>query len=210
MRGSYPPTSILAEPLAMTKKTNTVVAPRNSTRGETAIREFANSNLTLEQSKPRAAVLLDNKELLRNVPGLTPEEQTKFLDRVDQVRRSCLQKSQLTTLVKAYPTIDSLNIKFVTALGDVCSATERLPTSAVVSTGLEKRGTFAVASGGSTDIWRGEYNGAQVVIKAFRIYPAQNLREAKEVSIQSPLKVCSLTKFTVFVATGAGMEEAVP
>jgi len=89
MRGPYPSPSILAEPLAMTKKTKAVAALRNSTRGETAIREFANSNLTLEQLKPRAAVLLNNKELLRNVPGLTPEEQTKFLDRVDQVRRSC-------------------------------------------------------------------------------------------------------------------------
>ena len=168
----------------MTKKSNTVAASRNSTRGETAIREFANSNLTPEQSKPRAAILLNNKELLRNVPGLTPEEQARFLDRVDQVRRSCLPKSQLTTLVKAYPTIDSFNIKFITALGDVCSATERLPTSAVVSTGLVKRGTIAVASGGFTDVWRGEYNGAQVAIKAFRIYPAQNLKEAKEVSIQ--------------------------
>jgi len=194
----------------MTKKTNTVAASRNSTRGETAIREFANSNLTPEQLKPRAAVLLNNKELLRNVPGLTPEEQTKFLDRVDQVGRSCLPKPQLTTLVKAYPTIDSFNIKLVTALGDVCSATGRLPTSAVVSTGLVKRGTIAVASGGFTDVWRGEYNGAQVAIKAFRIYPAQNLKEAKEVSIQSPLKVCSLTKFTDFVATGSGMEEAIP
>jgi len=89
MRGPYPSTSILAEPLAMTKKSNTVAASRNSTRGETAIREFANSNLTPEQLKPRAAVLLNNKELLRNVPGLTPEEQARFLDRVDQVCRSC-------------------------------------------------------------------------------------------------------------------------
>jgi len=194
----------------MAKNNNTVAAPRNSTRGETSIREFANDDWTPEQLRQRAAVLLNNKELLRNVPGLTPEEQTKILDRVDQVRHSCLPKSQLTTLVKAYPTIDSFNIKFVTALGDVCSATERLPTSAVVSTGLVKRGTFAVASGGFTDVWRGEYNGAQVAIEAFRIYPAQNLKEAKEVSIQLPLGVCSLTRFTDFVATGAGMEEAVP
>ena len=47
--------------------------------------------------------------------------------------------------------------------------------------GLEKRGTMAVASGGLTDIWRGQLNDARVAIKAFRIYPAQNLKEAKEV-----------------------------
>ena len=102
------------------------------------------------------------------------------------------QNLSSTTLAKTYPTIDPHNANFVRALGDVCSATERLPTSAVLKAGLEKRGTIAVASGGFTDIWRGEYNGAQVAIKAFRIYPAQNLKEAKEVSIQSPLEVHSL------------------
>jgi len=72
----------------MTKKSKTVAASRNSTRGETAIREFANSNLTLEQSRQRAAVLLNSKGLLRNVPGLTPEDQAKFVDKIDQVRMS--------------------------------------------------------------------------------------------------------------------------
>ena len=84
---------------------------------------------------------------------------------------------------KAYPTVDSRNARFAIALGNACSATERLPTSAMLSTGLEKRGYIAVASGGFTDIWRGEYYAAQVAIKAFRIYPTQNLKEAKEVSI---------------------------
>ena len=73
----------------------------------------------------------------------------------------------------------------------MCSATVRLPTSAVLSAGLEKRGNIAVASGGLTDIWRGQYNSAQVAVKAFRIYPAQNLKEAKEVSLQSTREVRS-------------------
>ena len=84
---------------------------------------------------------------------------------------------------KAYPTVDSQNAKFVIALGDVCSATQRLPTSAMLSAGLKKRGRIAVASGGFTDIWRGEHYAAQVAVKAFHIYPAQNLKEVKEVSI---------------------------
>jgi len=95
---------------------------------------------------------------------------------------------------KAYPTIDSHNTKFITALGKLCGASGLLPTSAVLSAGLEKRGTIAVASGGFTDIWRGEYNGAQVAIKALHIYPALNLKEAKEVSIQLSLEVRPLTK----------------
>ena len=81
-------------------------------------------------------------------------------------------------------------VKFINALGDVCSATERLPTSTLLAAGLEKRGAIAVASGGLTDIWRGEYYGSPVAIKAFRIYPAQNLKDAKEVSIQPTSGVC--------------------
>ena len=74
-------------------------------------------------------------------------------------------------------------MKFIVVLGGVCSALDRLPTSTLLAAGLEKRGAIAVASGGLTDIWRGEYYGSPVAIKAFRIYPAQNLKEAKEVCI---------------------------
>jgi len=71
----------------MSRKSNPVTAPRDPTRGETSIREFANSNLTPEQSRQRAGTLLNGKELLRNIQGLTPEDQIKFVDKVDQVSR---------------------------------------------------------------------------------------------------------------------------
>jgi len=71
----------------MSRKSNAVAAPHNPTRGETSTREFANSNLTPEQSRQRAGTLLNSKELLRNIRGLTPEDQTKFVDKVDQVGR---------------------------------------------------------------------------------------------------------------------------
>lgn len=71
----------------MARPGKVVATPYNSTRGETAIQEFANSNLTPELLRQRAATLLDSKELLRDVRGLTPEDQAKFLDRVDQVCR---------------------------------------------------------------------------------------------------------------------------
>ena len=101
-------------------------------------------------------------------------------------------------------------MKSVTALGNVCSAIERLPTSAVLSDGLNRQGDIAVASGGSTDIWQGDHRGEQVAIKAFRIHPAQKLREAKEVRIQSVWEVCSLTKFTDLMEAGTHVEEVVP
>jgi len=92
---------------------------------------------------------------------------------------------------KAYPTVNPQNAKFVTALGNVCSATERLPISALLSDELERCSSIAVASGGLTDVWRGQYNSASVALKAFRIYDAQKLKEAKEVRLRSAREVWS-------------------
>ena len=80
----------------------------------------------------------------------------------------------------------------------------------MLSTGLKKLGDITVASGGFTDIWRGEHSGAQVAIKAFRIYLAQNLEEANKVSIKSASEVCSRIKFTDPAGTGADLDEAIP
>ena len=60
------------------------------TKGGTPFLEFVYSNLTPEQSRQRAALLLNNRDLLRNVQGLSPEDQTRFIDKVDQVRQSWL------------------------------------------------------------------------------------------------------------------------
>lgn len=197
----------------MARKSNTAAAPQSSTRGEAPFREFANTSLTPEQSRQRAVHLLNSKDLLRIVRALAPEDQTKFIDKVDQVRRRwlVLLSQYLPSVIsaKAYTTIDPPDAKFVIALGDVCSATERLPTSALLSAGLEKRGNIAVASGGFTDVWRGEHYATQVAIKAFRIYPAQNLKEAKEVSIRPVSEVCIQTKCSDSVEAGPGLEEAI-
>jgi len=53
--------------LTMPRKSNPAAAPHNPTHRESLIREFANSNLTPEQSRQRAATLLNSKELLRNI-----------------------------------------------------------------------------------------------------------------------------------------------
>jgi len=85
---------------------------------------------------------------------------------------------------KAYPTVNPQNAEFVTALGNVCSATGRLPTSAVLPTELEKRGSVPVASGGLNDVWQGEYDGTRVAIKVFCMSRAQTLEEGKKVRLQ--------------------------
>ena len=60
---------------------------QSSTNGEISVWEIANGNLTPEQLRQRAAPLLADKDLSRSVLSLSPEDQTKFIDRVDQVRR---------------------------------------------------------------------------------------------------------------------------
>ena len=57
----------------------------NSTNGEAQVLEFANSNLSLEMLTRRATVLLTTKNLVRIARELTPGDQAKFLDKLDQV-----------------------------------------------------------------------------------------------------------------------------
>lgn len=87
---------------------------------------------------------------------------------------------------KKHPTLDLENMGHIIALGDTCSRMERLPTSAVLCEGLEKRDDLAVASGGFTEIWQGDLRDAPVAIKAFRIFSASDLRGIKEVRTFSP------------------------
>ena len=68
----------------------TAALQNSTTGGETPFREFVYNNLTPEKSRRRVAVLLDSRDLLRNVQGLSPEDQTRFIDKVDQVRQSWL------------------------------------------------------------------------------------------------------------------------
>jgi len=78
-------------------------------------------------------------------------------------------------------TIDPQDEEFSISFGRFCGAIKRLPGSAILSAGLMKFGSAPMASGGLMDVWRGEYQGTQVAIKAFRAYPARNLEEAEEV-----------------------------
>ena len=82
---------------------------------------------------------------------------------------------------QAAPTVLVKDVKFVATLGNISSDILLLPKSTGTLQGLEKREEIAVASGGTTDIWRGTWNGQRVAFKAFRIYPPQNLQEAKRI-----------------------------
>jgi len=82
---SFSQTFIPDKPLTMSGKSNAAAAPHDPTRGETSTREFSSDSLAPEQSRQLAGTLLNSKELLRDIRGLTPEDQTTFVDKADQV-----------------------------------------------------------------------------------------------------------------------------
>ena len=82
---------------------------------------------------------------------------------------------------QAAPADLAKDTKLVAALGKISSDTGLLPNSVGSLQGLEKRGEIAVATGGTTDIWRGTLNNKRVALKAFRIYPLQDLQGAKKI-----------------------------
>ena len=66
-------------------------------------------------------------------------------------------------------------------MGQISSDTGLLPKPVGSLQGLEKRGEIAVASGGTTDIWRGTLGDNQVALKAFRVYLPQDVQKAKNI-----------------------------
>ena len=82
---------------------------------------------------------------------------------------------------QATPVAFQKDQKFVATLGDISSNILMLPASTGSLQGLEKHGEIAVASGGTTDIWRGVWDNKPVALKAFRIYPPQDLLDAKKI-----------------------------
>ena len=77
-------------------------ATKDSTRQdpvqlEAMVREFLNSNAPTERLRELARLLLTNGDILRVIRELTPEDQGRFVDKVDQVRRLVVSKSSLLT-----------------------------------------------------------------------------------------------------------------
>jgi hypothetical protein len=139
--------------------------------------------------RQQAGRFLTANNSLGIVGKLTPEERRRLINRVDQVRRLGYRSFSAAFVhavsVKAFLTADIQNAEFLISFGKICSAAKQLPASALLSAGLTKHGDTPVASGGMTDVWRGEYQGTRVAIKAFRTYSPQNLEEAMEVRVES-------------------------
>ena len=82
--------SFPAKPPTVARTSKVGAVPHHPICGEAAIREFANSDLELKLLMRRAGPLLSSEELLQDVQRLTPEEQTKFVDKVNEVCRGSL------------------------------------------------------------------------------------------------------------------------
>ncbi|KAF9646096.1 kinase-like protein [Thelephora ganbajun] len=137
---------------------------RSSMSAKLRVQQLLDNSSSQESIRAEVQLVVDNGNT-GVIRELGTKDQARFLEIVDQ----------------ATPAVLVEDTKFVTALGDICSDTLLLPTSTGLLQGLKKRGEIAVASGGTTDIWRGAWSDKQVALKAFRIYPLQDLQEAKKI-----------------------------
>jgi len=170
----------------ITKK-RAVGMPRTIARQESGVYVFINENLLPEKLREMASSLLNNKDPVRMVLGLPQKDQARFVDRADQVRRGyrfcSVQHVPSLPPTKALPVVDADNAGSVASLGNICSASGCLPSSALLSAGLEKRGSTPAISTGLIEIWRGEHGHRPVSIEVFHSCTPQLLEELKEVCI---------------------------
>jgi len=153
---------------------------------DTQLSDVVNHRVGLEQIEGILEAFASSKDFAEVVLGLKEKDAGNLVDLLDQVCRSpgYLRPPNNAHHDQVIGPIDRRNTQSTTllrALGIICSVTTQLPCSAVLSDGLKKCGSMAVASGGFTDVWRGTHYTNTVAIKAFRTYPVQDLKEAKKV-----------------------------
>lgn len=167
----------------------TIERPTNhrSTGLKDKIQKFLDDDDQVEHLRQKTEFLSTGENLVQAIQELTPEERERFVEKLDEVRHSVRLSSvpsQRFPFAQLYPTLNVQNALFLNALGEVCSASGVLPTSVVISTGLEKIGTAPLASGGLMDVWSGVHDGEKVVIKVFRVYPGKAMNEVEKVRIE--------------------------
>lgn len=171
-------------------------AGRSSISRKQQIQQLLDNPPSHETIRSEVQLAVDDGNI-QAIRELTAGDQAKLLEIIDQVSacrhdpplRGRLSPSVTSTLIplnlknheQAAPTVLVRDTKFVTALGNISSDLLLVPSSTGALRGLQKRGGIAIASGGTTDIWRGSWNNQQVALKAFRVYRVQDLREAKRI-----------------------------
>ncbi|KAF9646166.1 kinase-like protein [Thelephora ganbajun] len=137
---------------------------RSSTSAKRRVQRLLDNPPSQESIRAEVQLVVDNGNI-GVFRELGTKDQARFLEIVDQ----------------ATPAVLVEDTQFVVTLGDIFSDILLLPISTGLLQGLKKRGDIAVASGGTTDIWRGVWGDNPVALKAFRIYPLQDLQEAKKI-----------------------------
>ena len=81
-----------------------------------------------------------------------------------------------------YAEINSrLHAQCLHTLRKLCGRSGTLPTSCMLSEGLEKDGASPRLSGGFADVWLGKYKGRPVALKVLRIYGGDNIKVVRKV-----------------------------
>jgi len=163
-------------------------ANHRSTGLKERIQEFLDDNDQVERLRQKTGFLSEAiEDLIQTIQELTSDERARFVEKLDKVRRSArpsVVPSQRFPSAQLYPTLNVQNALFLNVLGEVCSAFGELPTSTVISAGLEKNGDTPVTSGGLMDVWLGVHDGERVVIKVFRVYPDKSMKEVEKVRVE--------------------------
>ena len=86
---------------------------------------------------------------------------------------------------KIFSALDASTVQHLKTLGAICSSTDQPPRSMIISEGLEleRSDATAVATGGLTEVWFGEHNLEQVVIKVFLTCSDANMSKLKKVRV---------------------------
>lgn len=126
---------------------------------------WVNGDLSPSELRGKALALLNCDTLIPVVSRLSPDDQSRFVDRADM----------------ALPIIDAENAEPVASLGNLCSAMGLVPRSSILNVGLEKVGSAPTVSTGWSDEWQGKHGHRPVTIKAIRSYSPQHLDEQKVV-----------------------------
>ncbi|KAF9651819.1 hypothetical protein BDM02DRAFT_3109883 [Thelephora ganbajun] len=137
---------------------------RSSTSAKLQVQQLLDNLPSQKSIHAEVQLVVDNGDI-GVIRELGARDQARFLEIFDQAAPAALAK----------------DTRSIVTLGDISSDILLLPTSTGSLQGLVKCGETAVASGGTTDIWRGTWNDKPVALKAFRIYPLQDLQEAKKI-----------------------------
>ena len=132
------------------------------------------------------------EQSLDGVPSLSPAEARDLVEILDKVRlhpqipvpRAKMPGDQVVSSTTVNPSLKNRCFK---VLRRASPSHAVLPKSHYLD-GVTLSDTIPYASGGFADIWKGQHNGNQMCVKAFRTQTAENLARIKRVCVGIPVR----------------------